>query len=151
MRALAFSEFYKGDFEDLGYELYVLRDTNNKAMYVGISRNSIWHRWFGGGTSHMDIGAGEKIFGTSNIGRVMERRFPSSWDWVIELWTKEDCLEVLGKDFEGKDADRINIETLEPYMINKFEPLYNIMHSSGSHEDPLTTKRLDDAYKKLFG
>jgi len=151
MRTLKFSEFYKGNFEDFGYELYFLKDTDGKAMYIGISRNSIWHRWFGGCNSHMDIGAGEKIFGASNIGQVIERRFPSSWDWVIELWTKDDCLGILRKEFEGKDADRINIEALEPYMINKFEPLYNVMYSGGSHEDPLTTKRLDDAYRKLFG
>lgn len=151
MRALTFSEFYKGDFEDIGYELYVLRDSDNKAMYIGISRNSIWHRWFGGGASHMTINTGEQFYGASYIGQVVERRFPSSWDWVIELWTKDDCLGILRKEFEGKDADRINIEALEPYMINKFEPLYNVMHSGGSHEDPLTTKRLDDAYRKLFG
>lgn len=99
----------------------------------------------------MTISTDEKIHGASYIGQALERRFPSSWDWVIELWTKEDCLGILKKEFEGKDADRINIEALEPYMINKFEPLYNVMYSSGSHEDPLTTKRLDDAYKKLFG
>lgn len=151
MRTLTFSEFYKGDFEDIGYELYVLRDSDNKAMYIGISRNSIWHRWFGGGASHMTINNDEKIYGASYIGQVVERRFPSSWDWVIELWAKDDCLGILRKEFEGKDADRINIEALEPYMIKKFEPLYNVMYSSGSHEDPLTTKRLDDAYRKLFG
>lgn len=99
----------------------------------------------------MTINTGEQIYGASYIDQVVERRFPSSWDWVIELWTKDDCLGILRKEFEGKDADRINIEALEPYMINKFEPLYNVMYSGGSHEDPLTTKRLDDAYRKLFG
>jgi len=151
MRTLTFSEFYRGDFEDIGYELYFLKDTDGKAMYIGISRNSIWHRWFGGGNSHMDIGANEKIFGASYIGQVIERRLPSSWNWVIELWTKEDCMRVIDTEFEGKDPDRISIATLEPYMIHKFEPFYNVMHSGGSHEDPLTTKKLNDAYKKLFG
>ena len=36
-------------------------------------------------------------------------------------------------------------------MIKKFGPLYNVLHGGGKHEDPLTTKKLDDAYKKLFG
>jgi hypothetical protein len=150
MEALMFSEFYKGKFEDIGYELYFVRDAESKAMYIGISRNSIWHRWFGGGASHMDINASEKLSGASYIGQVIERRFPSSWDWTIELWTKEDCLRALVVELEGKNTNRINIETLEPYMISKFEPLYNVMHGGGSHEDPLTTKKLDEAYKKLF-
>jgi len=99
----------------------------------------------------MDINASEKLYGTSDIGQVIERRFPSSWNWTIELWTKEDCLSVLDREFEGKNMERINIETMEPYMIKKFEPLYNVLHGVGKHEAPLTTKKLDDAYKKLFG
>jgi hypothetical protein len=151
MKALTFAEFHKGDFEDIGYQLYFVKDTKSKAMYIGISQNSIWQRWFGGVTSHMDITASGQLYGTSNIGQVIERRFPSSWDWTIELWTKEDCLSVLDREFDGKNMERINIETLESYMIKKFKPLYNVLHGGGKHEDPLTTKKLDDAYKKLFG
>ena len=150
MNALKFSEFYEGNFEDIGYELYFVKDTDNKAMYIGISLNSIWHRWFGEGASHMDTNASGNLFGISVIGQVIERRFPDSWDWMIELWTKEDCLTELGKILEGKNAKRINIGILEPFMIKKFMPIYNVMHGGGGHEDPLTTKRLDDAYKKIF-
>jgi hypothetical protein len=150
MKTLTFTDFYKGEFEDIGYELYFVKDSDYKGMYIGISRNSIWHRWFGGGASHMEINTSEKLFGTSIIGQVIERRFPSSWNWIIELWTKEDCLRVLGEELEGKNTSRINIETLEPYMISKFEPLYNVLHGDGSHEDPLISKKLDEAYKKLF-
>ena len=62
MKTLAFSEFYNGEFDDKNYELYFVRDSNRKAMYIGISRDSIWHRWFGGGTSHMDVDAAGKIY-----------------------------------------------------------------------------------------
>jgi len=151
MKIVMFSEFYKGEFDDIGYELYFVRDSDSKAMYIGISRNSIWHRWFGGGASHMDMNANQRLFGTSTIGQIIEKRFPASWDWTIELWTKEDCIKVLAEEIEGKNTDRINIESLEPFMINKFEPLYNVMHGGGKHEDPLTTRKLDDAYRKLFG
>lgn len=41
MKRLMFSEFYKGEFEDIGYVLYFIKDLDNKAMYIGISRNSI--------------------------------------------------------------------------------------------------------------
>ena len=150
MKALKFSEFYEGHFTDDGYELYLLRDSDENALYIGISRDSIWHRWFGGGTSHMDVDVTGKVYGKSNIGEIIERRFPSSWNWTIELWMKEDCLKVCATEFLGKDSDKVGIDALEPYMIVKFEPLYNVAHSSGHHEDPLTTKRLDQIYKHLF-
>jgi hypothetical protein len=151
MIAIKFSEFYKGDYDDHGYELYIIKDSNDKVMYIGISRDSVWHRWFGGGPSHMDTDAAGKIYGKSYVGEVIERRFPSSWDWIIELWTREDCLKACETEFSGRYIDKIEIESIEPYMIVKFEPLYNVAHGGGRHEDPLTTKRLDTIYKDLFG
>jgi hypothetical protein len=95
LKALNFSEFYKGDYADEGYELYLVKDVNQKVMYIGISRDSIWHRWFGGGPSHMDTNSAGKVYGKSYIGEVIERRFPSSWDWVVELWTRKECSNVV--------------------------------------------------------
>jgi hypothetical protein len=146
-----FSDFYKGNYEDLGFELYLLRDSEGAAMYIGIARDSIWHRWFEGGTSHMETRSNGGLYGKSLIGDVVERRFPSSWTWSIELWTKEDCLKVCGVDYKGKDIKRLKIETIESQMIIKFEPLYNVIHGGGRHEDPLITKRLDTVYKDIFG
>jgi hypothetical protein len=151
MKALLFSEFYEGNYEDHGYELYLIRDPDGNVMYIGISRDSIWHRWFGGGTSHMDRDTIGRIYGKSYIGEVIERRFPISWKWLIELWTKEDCLEVCAAELTGKDLEKIEIESIEPYMIVRLEPLYNVIHGGGRHEDPLTTKTLDTIYKDLFG
>ena len=61
MKLLKFSEFYKGEFADEGYELYFVKDIEEKPMYIGISRDSIWHRWFGGGPSHMGIKPSGKL------------------------------------------------------------------------------------------
>ncbi|HSL45239.1 MAG TPA: hypothetical protein VK897_17530 [Anaerolineales bacterium] len=151
MKSLKFSEFYKGKFADEGYELYFVKDMKEKPIYIGISRDSIWHRWFGGGPSHMGIKASGKLYGKSYLGEVIARRLPSSWDWIIELWTKEDCLDVCKTEFLGRDRNKIEIESIEPYMIIKFEPLYNVMHGGGRHEDPTTTENLDTIYKDLFG
>jgi len=151
MKELKFSEFYQGQFSDDGYELYIVKDIEKNVMYIGISRDSIWHRWFGGSISHMNSHATGKVYGKSYIGEVIERRLPSSWDWLIELWTKEDCLKACEATFIGKDLDKIEIESIEPYMILKFEPLYNVTHGGGHHEDPLTTKKLDAIHKDLFG
>jgi hypothetical protein len=151
MKAMKFSEFYEGQFADDGFELYLVKDVNGQAMYIGISRDSIWHRWFGGSTSHMDTNPAGKLYGRSYFGEVIERRFPVSLDWVIELWTREDCLNACKTEFSGRDIDKIEIESIEPYMIAKFEPLYNVTHGGGRHEDPLTTETLDSLYKDLFG
>jgi len=53
MKSLKLSEFYKGQFADEGYELYFVKDIEEKPMYIGISRDSIWHRWFGGGPNYL--------------------------------------------------------------------------------------------------
>ena|SRR5215217_326163 len=151
MKVLTFSQFYAGDYEDIGYELYFLKDIEGRAMYIGISRSSIWHRWFGGGPSHMDFDSAGKVYGKTSIGEVLLRRFPGSWDWIIELWTKEDCLAACKIEISGKSMDQIEIESIEPNMIAKFEPLYNVTHGGGRHEDPLTTQNLDKIYKDLFG
>jgi hypothetical protein len=151
MKSLRFSEFYKGQYTDEGFELYLLKDLAGEIMYIGISRDSIWHRWFGGGPSHMDKGASGKVYGKSYIGEVIERRFPNSWNWVIELWTMDDCLKACEAEFVGRDPGHVGIEGIEPYMIAKFEPLYNITHGGGRHEDPFITEKLDKIYKDLFG
>ena len=44
----------------------------------------------------MSIGDNKNtLYGTSYVGQVIERRFPYSWNWKIELWTRDDCLKVL--------------------------------------------------------
>jgi hypothetical protein len=151
MLKILFAEFHKGEYEDLGYELYLLRDSDGAAMYIGIAKDSICHRWFDGGTSHMESKPGGGLYGKSVIGEVVERRFPISWKWTIELWTREDCLRACNVDYLGKDIEKLNIESIESQMIVKFEPLYNVTHSGGRHEDPLVTRELNDIYKDIFG
>ena len=151
MITLTFSEFYRGDYRDQGFELYIVKDSEEKIMYIRISRDTIWYRWFGGVNSHMMPGLNVSLRGNSIIGEVIARRFPDSWDWHIELWTKEDCIVGFRDDLIGLTLDNITIEQIESYLIQRFLPLYNVMHAGGSHEDPLLTHSLDNAYKKIFG
>ena len=138
MKSFRFSEFYKGQYTDDGFELYLLKEADQQILYIGISRDSIWHRWFGGGTSHMDMDIAGKICGRSHIGEVIEQCFPASWDWIIELWTRGDCLKACKAELSGRDIDKLEIGTIEPFMIVKFAPLYNLTHVSSSHEDLVT-------------
>jgi hypothetical protein len=151
MLTLLFSDFYKGDYDDPGFELYLLRDSEGTVMYIGIAKDSIWHRWFEGGTSHMEMGARGRLYGKSLIGEVVERRLPDSWKWSIELWTKEDWLMTCNVDINDNDIRKLTIESMESQMILKFEPLYNVINGGGRHEDPLITKKLDTIYKDIFG
>ena len=140
MKSFKFSEFYKGQFADDGFELYLLKDTDEKVLYIGISRDSIWHRWFGGGTSHMDIDATGKICGKSHVGEVIARGFPASWNWMIELWTIKDCLKACKAELSDRDVEKLGIEAIEPYMIVKFGPLYNLAHTGKAYEDLVGSK-----------
>jgi integrase/recombinase XerC len=149
MKAMTFSEFCEGHFADDGFELYLVKDVDDKAIYIGISRDSVWHRWFGGGTSHMDIDAAGKIRGRSHIGEVIESYFPASWNWLIELWTREDCLKACKTELSGRAIQRLGIETIEPYMIVRFGPLYNLTHTGKPHAEPITSKALSKPTQKV--
>jgi len=150
VKSLSFSEFYKGQFADDGFELYLLKDSDENVLYIGISKDSIWHRWFGGGTSHMDIDAAGKICGKSHIGEAIEKCFPSSWNWVIELWTREDCLKACKSEFSKRNVNKVGIELIEPYMIAKFEPLYNVIHNRRNYENSATSNDLDSVTNYSF-
>ena len=151
MKTLKFSEFYKNQYKDVGYELYFVKDSKGQALYIGISNGSIWNRWFGTGISHISTDFKGKLHGASHIGQIIVGNLPYSWDWTIELWTKIDCVKNLAIENIAIKINRITIKDLEVKMIRKFNPLYNVLHGEGYHEDPSDRKRLDDEYKKIFG
>jgi hypothetical protein len=98
----------------------------------------------------MLVSSTEKLYGNSTIGEVIARRLPAAWDWIVELWTREDCHNALTQEIGGQNADAIRITDLEAFLIKKYKPLYNATHGGQSREDALLTKALDDAYRKIF-
>jgi hypothetical protein len=150
MITLKFSQFFEGDFEDDGFELYHIRNERRESMYIGISRVSVWDRWFSGSMSHMIALGIREAKGNSTIGEVIERRFPASWEWMIELWTRDDCGKILENELGKRRSGDIPITDLEAMLIKKFQPLYNVMHASGLHEDPMISKALDEEFKEIF-
>ena len=40
MIELKFSDFYKSNYEDIGYVLYLVKDAYGQAIYIGISTES---------------------------------------------------------------------------------------------------------------
>lgn len=47
MIEIDFQDFHDQNYEETGYELYVMKNGLGDVLYVGISKWSIWERWFG--------------------------------------------------------------------------------------------------------
>ena len=47
MIELDFQQFHDQKYREQGYELYVLKNGLGGILYIGISKNDIWQRWFG--------------------------------------------------------------------------------------------------------
>ena len=52
MIELAFQQFHDQQYREQRYELYMLKNGLGDILYIGISKNDIWERWFGWG-GHM--------------------------------------------------------------------------------------------------
>ena len=81
MVELTFSQFHEQQYRDEGYCLYVLKNGYKDVLYVGISTNDVWSRWFGWG-GHMTWD-GKVIYGESSIGEKIENHLPNSLSWEI--------------------------------------------------------------------
>jgi hypothetical protein len=129
MILLTFREFVKGEFEDGEeyYELYVVKNAI-EILYVGISQSGIWNRWFGGfGRMHQrESGC---WYGYDDISKEIAENMPASLDWIVELWTTEDCMKMFEEKIKsaGFVADRLTIKDYEHWMIEKLRPELNII------------------------
>src|SRR5687767_4685679 len=52
MIELDFQQFHDQQYREQRYELYMLKNGLGDILYIGISKNDIWERWFGWG-GHM--------------------------------------------------------------------------------------------------
>lgn len=127
---LTFEDFLDGKYHDGKHNLYIVW-YKKQSLYVGISKANIWTRWFSGRQSHMYFAQkhsgtreGGHWKGSSTIGCVIERNFPASLKWKIELrhcntfsWCNDELLE---------DAER--------RLIREIRPLFNSTYRSGFTE-----------------
>ncbi|RPJ25814.1 MAG: hypothetical protein EHM33_13445 [Chloroflexi bacterium] len=154
MIEIDFERFHNQDYIEEGYDLYVMKNGLGDVLYVGISKQSIWDRWFGW-SGHI-LWLDHVIEGSSAVGQKIVDHLPDALKWKIQLWTLEDCVNFC-RDI--LPATRIpNISFIEPYMIQKLSPILN--GSYNLHPGKDTTPRskqeierekiLDDMYKKIF-
>lgn len=117
MTKMTLEQFYEnGDLE--GNDLYIVWYENH-ALYVGISRNSLWYRWFYSSIGHIRIMDGEWYAG-STIGHVICDNLPESLQWIIEL-----------RKYNIQDDTKI----IEKNLIKELRPFFN-----GTHNDSVDTE-----------
>jgi len=126
MIRLKFSDFMSGQYDDKDeyHQLYIVHDSN-KILYIGKSEIGIWNRWFTGNLCHIQNNIYGELFGTSPAGSMICRNQPASLDWIIELWTIEDCIQFLQNELIGKNVEQIRIGYFEHLMISKLQPSLN--------------------------
>jgi hypothetical protein len=155
MIELTFREFHQQLYEEQGFCLYVVKNGSEDTLYVGISTNDVWERWFGfGGHLTWD---GDIIYGESPIGVRIANHFPDSLEWMIQLWSLKDCLEFCGEELPT-DLPEAAIQNLEPIMIRKLCPALNTIYNlnAGKDRSPKSKKEierersLDRSYREIF-
>jgi hypothetical protein len=155
MIELTFQEFHDQQYENNHFRLYVMKNGRADVMYVGISTNNIWERWFGWG-GHM-LWDGNVIYGQSPIGVKIENHLPDSLKWKIQLWNLQDCLVFCRKELPT-DASTITIREIEPIMIRKLSPALNGTYNLNPGKDSTPKSKreierqrvLDQLYKDVF-
>jgi hypothetical protein len=129
MIEITFFNFHEHDYKYDRYCLYVMKNGSGGILYVGISTNDVWVRWFGWG-GHL-MWDGNVIYGESTIGEKIENHLPESLRWKIQLWTLEDCQKYCGQEIAVADSAKTFEEykqailDIEPFMIRKIRPARN--------------------------
>lgn len=123
---MSFRRFLDGKYHDGNHNLYIIWK-GKQALYVGISHDNIWYRWFKrswqGHMSFMQkysgtLEGGEWV-GHSPIGRVIATNLPKSLKWTVELRHYSDLR--LGRAESG--------------LIRELRPLFN-----STYRDQLTNE-----------
>jgi hypothetical protein len=154
MIEIDFESFFNQNYEEGEYELYVMKNGLGDVLYVGISKWSIWDRWFGW-NGHL-LWIDPIIKGNSSVGQKIVDHLPDSLRWKIQLWTMDDCVNFCKDEFHIPRSPDISF--IEPLMINKLSPILNVTYNlhPGKDTTPISKKEiereklLDDAYRKIF-
>jgi hypothetical protein len=147
MITMTFADFYKTDWDEGEHELYVLK-RGSDVLYVGISERGIWNRWFGSWGHIPANGWGERFAG-SQAGRAVLQNAPESANWIMELWTVQDCARFINRP----DLRFRNIRQVEPYMIELLKPSLNVALTTYAKKpsELIDHAELEAAYREVFG
>jgi hypothetical protein len=155
MIEITFQEFHEQKYEEQLFRLYVMKNGLGDILYIGITINDIWERWFGWG-GHV-LWDGKLIYGDSPIGVKIENHLPDSLSWKIQLWTLEDCIEFCQRELPS-DSSGVTIHAVEPIMIRKLSPALNATYNLTPGKDTTPKnwrereleQRAAAAYREIF-
>jgi hypothetical protein len=155
MIEVTFLEFHGQQYPEDRFCLYVMKNGSDDILYVGISTNNVWERWFSWG-GHMTWD-GNVIYGESPVGVKIEDHLPDSLNWKIQLWTLNDCVEFCNKELHVNTSE-VTIHDVEPIMIRKLSPALNVTYNLNPGKDttPKSKKEVEreklahQLYKEIF-
>jgi hypothetical protein len=126
MISIRFEDFMKQNYKDGDYVLYLSRDGAGEVLYVSMTNENAWDRWFHSPRAHIPINYQGVRFGSTGIGCMIIDNIPASYDWLIELWTIPDAVNYfkLG-DAQMYELSSFGIRKLERKMIAHFKPTVN--------------------------
>jgi hypothetical protein len=124
MISVNFRDFLNQNYIDDAYVLYLARNSEDEILYVGMTTENVWDRWFYSSRAHIVKYYDGERFGTTPIGKHIMDNLPASYGWKIELWTSADALDYF-KLPSGHGYSKSEIRTLERRMISSFNPKLN--------------------------
>ena len=119
--------------------VYVVRD-KDKNLYVGKTRNSITTRI----NQHCATYTSPKE--ASLLGKIINRNIPESYDWVVDVYTLEECLVAIQEKYPH--VEKVDHDEAELGMILIIKPTLNIMNNN--RRTPLPEKFRSGKQLKLF-
>jgi hypothetical protein len=155
MIELSFRDFFEHKWCSRSlHELYIMANGLGEILYIGISSQDIWDRWFGW-NGHIIINPNCMI-GESAIGQMIVDHLPNSWDWKIQFWTLKDCLKFCASDLNPHG--KYDIKWVETIMIQKLRPSLNLTynlnpradHTPRSKRERQREEFLDKIYNDIF-
>ena len=126
-RIMTFQQFHKRRLGGL-YNLYIIW-RGKQALYVGISRQNIWGRWFSrGGQEHIFNSGGQwHADFSSPIGKAIIHNRPASLRWKIELrYTPSRSLAAEEQELIQELRPLFNT-IYRPSLTSKELKLYNML------------------------
>ena len=131
MKSMKFGDFRDNYDIDPGFhDLYIIKN-DQVVLYIGISKENIWNRWFATSYSHIQKNYYGQWFGCSTIGRRIVYNMPESDNWIIELWSLDDCKMAFSEQCKAAhwSLDRMPINEFERMMIRQYCPVDNVYHN----------------------
>jgi hypothetical protein len=127
MIKMTFQKFRDTEWDEGDTELYIIK-RGSETLYVGISECGIWNRWFGRRGGHLRSNIYGQYFPTSDIGQAILKHAPESDNWIVELWTVEECAKLFNFNHQEKPA-RLSLRHVEKLMIDRLRPRLNVINA----------------------